>query len=79
MTEVFIIFTASQATFWTSNWMEYNTGILQTNVGQFGVTEAEYLCCLFHILTGVFGQKFWQITISVFLPGGVALDYPWIA
>jgi len=36
--EVFVIFTASQATFWTSNWMEYNTGVLETNVGQFGVT-----------------------------------------
>ncbi len=38
MTEVFLIFTACQAVFWTSNWMEYNTGVLQTNVGQFGVT-----------------------------------------
>jgi len=38
-TEVFLIFVACQTTFWTSNWMEYNTGVLQTNVGQFGVTE----------------------------------------
>lgn len=37
--ETIFIFVACQTTFWTSNWMEYNTGILQTNVGQFGVTE----------------------------------------
>lgn len=37
---VFLVFVASQSAFWTANWMEYNTGILQTNVGQFGVTES---------------------------------------
>lgn len=37
-TEIVVIFIASQTSFWTSNWMEYNTGILRTKVGQFGVT-----------------------------------------
>lgn len=59
MTEVFVIFTACLAVFWTSNWMQYNTGVLQTNVGQFGVTEGEYTCAIIHIITGIFGQDFW--------------------
>jgi phosphatidylglycerophosphate synthase len=36
--EILMLFLSGQAAFWTSNWMEYNTGILKTNVGQFGVT-----------------------------------------
>jgi hypothetical protein len=36
--EIFIMFVACQSAFWNSNWTEYNTGILKTNVGQFGVT-----------------------------------------
>jgi len=36
--EIFMVFLAGQTAFWTSNWMEYNTGVLKTNVGQFGVT-----------------------------------------
>jgi len=52
--------------------MEYNTGVLQTNVGQFGVTEGEFTCALIHIITGIFGQKFWQITLSTFMPDDAA-------
>lgn len=48
--------------------MEYNTGVLQTNVGQFGVTEAEFTCALIHLISGIFGQDFWQISLSIFLP-----------
>ena len=36
--EVFVIFTGCMGMFWTSNWMEYNTGVLETSIGQFGVT-----------------------------------------
>lgn len=29
---------AAQVAWWSSNWMEYHTGILTTSVGNFGVT-----------------------------------------
>lgn len=56
--------------------MEYNTGVLQTNVGQFGVTETEYLCAFIHIITGIFGQDFWQINLSSFMPKFVNASFP---
>lgn len=36
--EVLVFFSACQIAFWNACWVEYNTGVLQTNVGQFGVT-----------------------------------------
>lgn len=68
--EIFMTFLASQAAFWTSNWMEYNTGILKTNVGQFGVTESELICMVVHIITGICGQDVWQVSLASFLPTG---------
>jgi ethanolaminephosphotransferase len=66
--EVFLIFIVSQVAFWTSNWSEHHTGILKTNLGQFGVTEAEYTVVIVHILTGIFGQHFWKFTLAQILP-----------
>jgi hypothetical protein len=65
--------------FWTSNWMEYNTGILETNIGQFGVTEAEYLVAVFHLVTGLFGQDIWLLTFGSFMPGSLVTTYSWLA
>jgi len=65
---MFVLFVAAQFAFWTSNWTEYNTGILKTNVGQFGVTESEMITMVIHILTGIFGQNVWNIHIIDFLP-----------
>jgi hypothetical protein len=48
--------------------MEYNTGVLTTKVGQFGVTEGEYTCAIIHVITGIMGQKFWSIKIADLLP-----------
>jgi hypothetical protein len=66
-----MLFAASQCSFWTSNWMEYNTGILRTNVGQFGVTEAEFTCLFIHLISGIFGQNVWEISISAIIPASV--------
>lgn len=54
-----------------SNWCEYNTGVLKTNVGQFGVTEAELSAMIVHLLTGIFGQDFWQVRVREVLPEAV--------
>lgn len=62
--DVFFIFLAAQLTWWSSNWNEYHTGVLKTNVGNFGVTETELICCLIHLLTGLFGQQMWDISIG---------------
>lgn len=49
---------------WSSNWIEYHTGVLQTGVGNFGVTEVELLLCGIHLITGLFGQEVWDISIA---------------
>ena len=66
--EVFMIFLACQTAFYSSNWTEYNTGILRTNVGQFGVTEVELISLIIHLLTGIFGQGLWQFKLRDILP-----------
>lgn len=63
-----MIFIVSQIAFYTSNWSEHHTGILQTSVGQFGVTEAEYSLGLVQLLTGIYGQNMWKISLSDLLP-----------
>lgn len=68
-----IVFATAQITFWTSNWIEYHTGVLQTSVGNFGVTESEIICILIHLLTGIFGQEFWGITLDTILPSSVVV------
>ena len=40
--------------------------MLKTNVGGFGVTETELICIVIHLLTGLFGQTMWDITIAGF-------------
>lgn len=42
--------------------------MLSTRVGQIGVTEGQHLCMLVHILTGIYGQRMWQIKPINFLP-----------
>jgi len=39
-------------------------------VGQFGVTECQIIAVTVHILTGIFGQQFWQVSLFDFLPAG---------
>lgn len=48
--------------------MEYKTGILKTKVGQFGVTEGEFTCMFFHIITAIFGQDMWDIKVGALIP-----------
>lgn len=55
--------------FWTSQWYENHTKILKTNVGNIGVTEAEFLIIALHLLTGIFGREFWGVTIRKVAPG----------
>lgn len=64
------MFMASYSAFWLANWKEYNTGILLTNVGQFGVTECQVVAVVMYIVTGIFGQQIWSISIADMVPGG---------
>ena len=70
--EMLAIFVASQLAFWTSTWMEHQTGILITNVGQFGVTEAHFLAITLHLLTGMFGQNLWHIHLNDIIPESIS-------
>ena len=56
--------------------MEYNTGILKTKVGEFGVTESEYSLIFFHLITGIFGQSVWSTTVGSLLPSIVTQLIP---
>ena len=73
--EVFLVFIVNsyhiqvcQVSFWVANWGEYNTGILRTKVGQYGVTEAEFTLIFVYLITGFFGTDFWFIRVSDVLP-----------
>jgi phosphatidylglycerophosphate synthase len=57
--EMLSIFVSAQIAFWSASWMEHHTGILVTNVGQFGVTESHLIAISVHLLTGIFGQQLW--------------------
>jgi len=59
---------ASYTAFWLANWKEYNTGILQTNVGQFGVTECQLITVIVLILTGLYGQGLWKVSLAEIIP-----------
>ena len=62
--QILIIFIGAYTAFWIANWKEYNTGILMTNAGEFGVTESQILVVIFNILTGIYGQQIWAFTLN---------------
>lgn len=68
---MFILFVACQVAFWVATWTQYNTGVLRTNVGQFGVTQSHILVVLTHLLTGIFGQSLWEVHLIDFLPSKI--------
>jgi len=42
--------------------------VLRTKVGEFGVTEGEFVCMFLHIITGIFGQQIWHIKVIDVIP-----------
>lgn len=66
-----MLYMAAYASFWLANWKEYNTGILQTSVGQFGVTECQYSTMVVHLLTAIYGQSFWKISLMEIAPASI--------
>ena len=65
---IFVLFLATYTAFWTANWKEHNTGVLVTNVGQMGVTESQIISCVIFIISGIFGQDIWGVTLKDILP-----------
>lgn len=76
--QAILIFIASQGAFWAASWIEYHTGVLKTNVGQLGVTEIHIIVTVTHLITGIFGQKLWQIGINSILPKFLLSIHPWL-
>lgn len=70
-----MIYMATYTAFWLANWNEYNTGVLKTNVGQFGVTECQIIITIVFILTGIYGQNFWKITLEELLPTSITGNF----
>jgi len=61
-TELIWFFNLIQTAFFSANWGEYHTGVLQTNVSYFGVTEGENMVAGAIILCGIFGHDFFDTT-----------------
>ena len=53
---------------WILNWMEYNRGLFKTNIGQLGLSEILLLISLIHVVTGLAGQKIWDVTLTQMFP-----------
>ena len=49
--------------FYSANWTEYHTHVLQTSNGFVGITEIECIMIAFNLLSGIFGPEFWQFSI----------------
>jgi len=55
----FFYFISLVASFYTSHWQMYYSGVKYTGYGAFGLTEAQFLCIICFVITGIFGQGFW--------------------
>lgn len=53
-----------QTTFFLAQWMEYHTGVLNTAMGAFGVTETEFSLVFTLIFAGVMGPDWIQSTFT---------------
>jgi len=60
--EVIFYFNLVQLAFFSANWGEYHTGVLKTNLSNFGVTEGELLIAGAIVLCGIFGYDFFDTT-----------------
>lgn len=60
--EVIFYFNLVQMAFFSANWGEYHTGVLKTNLSNFGVTEGENMIAGAIILCGIFGYDFFDTT-----------------
>lgn len=58
---ILIVYMNMQFVFWTSQWYEYHTKILRTNVYNMGVTEAQFVLIALNFTTGVFGRTIWGV------------------
>jgi len=53
---------------YTANWIEYYTHVLRTQMGNFGVTEAELISAVIQIITFFKGQDFWSLKNREWVP-----------
>jgi phosphatidylglycerophosphate synthase len=60
--EVIFYFNLVQLAFFSANWGEYHTGVLKTNLSNFGVTEGELIIAGAVAMCGIFGPDAFDIT-----------------
>jgi phosphatidylglycerophosphate synthase len=60
--EVIFYFNLVQLAFFSANWGEYHTGVLKTNLSNFGVTEGELIIAGAIVACGIFGPNCFDIT-----------------
>jgi phosphatidylglycerophosphate synthase len=71
-TEVIFFFNLVQFAFFSANWGEYHTGVLKTNLSNFGVTEGELLIAGAIVICGVFGYDIFDTTfVQILTSSGV--------
>jgi len=67
--EVILYFCLVQTAFFCANWGEYHTGVLKTNVSNFGVTEGELMVAGAIVICGIFGFDFFDTTFLQMISG----------
>jgi len=72
--EVIFYFNLVQMAFFSANWGEYHTGVLKTNLSNFGVTEGELLICGAIVICGIFGYDFFDTTFLQLLTSSGIVD-----
>ena len=50
--------------FWTANWEEYHTGVLNTNIGAVGLTEGQLLMVAANVYEGISGNVLSKLTLG---------------
>ncbi|KRX07815.1 hypothetical protein PPERSA_07565 [Pseudocohnilembus persalinus] len=73
---VYATFLGSEILMFQSNWVEYYTHVLNTQYGNFGVTETELIAATICFLAGINGQSFFQITLAEMLPEILSKQIP---
>ncbi|CAK8987417.1 Uncharacterized CDP-alcohol phosphatidyltransferase class-I family protein 1 [Durusdinium trenchii] len=75
-TNAIIIIATVQIPFYLCQWEENHVHVLRAQVGNFGVTEGQFLSMGLNLSAAVFGSVFWQQTVAELVNTVSGLDLP---
>eukprot|EP00516_Mucochytrium_quahogii_P010024 CAMPEP_0203767742 /NCGR_PEP_ID=MMETSP0099_2-20121227/1173_1 /ASSEMBLY_ACC=CAM_ASM_000209 /TAXON_ID=96639 /ORGANISM=" , Strain NY0313808BC1" /LENGTH=351 /DNA_ID=CAMNT_0050664299 /DNA_START=152 /DNA_END=1207 /DNA_ORIENTATION=+ len=65
-----------QIPFFLCQWEENHIHVLRAQIGNFGVTEGQYLSMFLNIITAVLGQQMWHLTVAEAFSSAAGIDIP---